>query len=118
MVSLCFNIFENLAEGHQYPQGDHSIFVQNGCPAIAVSSKWLIENLDNQDITHTAKDNIEIIDIGKVVEIAKALDLFIRRLTNHIMSDKHYLYLCHMALTVGGETFKRGSDGGIGVKAS
>jgi aminopeptidase YwaD len=72
--------YNEIIEGPQYPQGDHSIFVQNGCPAIAVSSKWLIDNLDNQQITHTAKDDVEIVDCRKLVIIAEALNVFIRKL--------------------------------------
>ena len=71
--------FEGIKEGVQWPQGDHSIFVQFGCPAIAVSSDWFTENIDSQTITHTPKDNPEIVDCKKVVEIAKALEIFIRR---------------------------------------
>ena len=70
--------FDGISEGVQWPQGDHSIFVQNGVPAIAVSSKWFTDNIDSQDITHTPKDNLEIVDCGKVVEIAEALNLFVR----------------------------------------
>ncbi len=71
--------FDGITEGAQWPQGDHSIFTQNGYPAIAVSSKWFTENIDHQKITHTAKDDIEIVDCRKVVEIAEALNLFIRK---------------------------------------
>jgi aminopeptidase YwaD len=73
------NEYNGITEGIKYPQGDHSIFVQNGCPAIAVSSKWLIDNLESQLITHTAKDGIDIVDCHKVVEIAQALNLFVRK---------------------------------------
>ena len=59
--------------GTQWPQGDHSIFIQNGCPAIAVSSAWFIENMDNQTVTHTPKDNLGIVDNRKVVEAAQTL---------------------------------------------
>ncbi len=52
-------------------------FLQNGCPAIAVSSKWFVENIDLQDITHTPKDNMSIVDCQKVVDIAKALQQLI-----------------------------------------
>jgi aminopeptidase YwaD len=71
--------FDGITEGVQWPQGDHSIFIQYGRPAIAVSSKWFTENIDSQEITHTPKDNIEIVDCQKVVEIAQALNLFIRK---------------------------------------
>jgi aminopeptidase YwaD len=72
--------FPGIAEGVQWPQGDHSIFLQYGVPAIAVSSKWFIDNINDQDITHTPKDNIEIVDCSKLVEISHALDTFIRKI--------------------------------------
>jgi len=72
--------FPGICEGAQWPQGDHSIFLQFGVPAIAVSSKWFTDNINEQDITHTPKDNTDIVDCSKLVEISKALDLFIRRI--------------------------------------
>ncbi len=71
--------YNGITEGIQWPQGDHSIFVQQGCPAIAVSSKWFIDHMDNQTITHTPKDNAGIVDCRKVVEIAEALNWLIRK---------------------------------------
>lgn len=71
--------FDGITEGIQWAQGDHSIFVQLGCPAIAVSSQWLIEHIDSQEITHTPKDNMDIVDCRKVIEIAKALNWFLRK---------------------------------------
>lgn len=68
-----------IVEGPLWPQGDHSIFVQKGRPAIAITSKWLLDNYE-QDITHTDKDRISIIDCAKLVEIAQALNSFIRSL--------------------------------------
>ena len=65
--------FPDISEGIQWPQGDHSIFVQYGRPAIAVSSQWFINNIDSQDITHTPKDNIDIVDINKLPSIANAI---------------------------------------------
>lgn len=62
-----------IVEGAQWPQGDHSIFLQYGVPAIAVSSKWFIDNMSSQDITHTPKDNIDIVDPCKLTDIANAL---------------------------------------------
>ena len=67
-----------IVEVGQWPQGDHSLFVQNGCPAIAVTSQWLLENMDTQTITHTSKDNCEIVDCHKVVEVAQALEWLLR----------------------------------------
>lgn len=70
--------FEGMTEGLQWVQGDHSIFIQYGVPAIAVSSQWFIDNMADQDITHTPKDNIGIVDCTKIVEIARALNNLIR----------------------------------------
>jgi aminopeptidase YwaD len=71
--------FNGITEGVPWYQGDHSIFIQNGCPAIAVSSEWFTSNVDSQEITHTPKDNLEIVDCRKVVEIAEALSLLVGR---------------------------------------
>ena len=59
-----------LVEGLTWYQGDHSVFLQNGCPAIAVSSQWFIENMECQEITHTPKDNLDIVNFERVVECA------------------------------------------------
>ena len=72
--------FDGITEGAQWVQGDHSIFIQMGCPAIAVSSQWFVEHVDSQDITHTPKDNPEIVDCRKLVVIARALNQLIRDL--------------------------------------
>jgi aminopeptidase YwaD len=72
------NHYSGITEGVQWPQGDHSIFLQFGVPAIAVSSKWFIDNIADQDITHTPKDNFEIVDCNKIVEISNALNTLIR----------------------------------------
>lgn len=61
-------------------QGDHSMFIQNGCPAIALTSDWFSTHIDSQEITHTPKDNIDIVDCAKLVEIAQALNVFIRNI--------------------------------------
>jgi aminopeptidase YwaD len=74
------NEVEGIKEGIQWPQGDHSMFVQSGIPAIAVSSKSFIDNMDKQDITHTPKDNPGIVDCNKLVEIAFAINSLVRRI--------------------------------------
>jgi aminopeptidase YwaD len=70
--------YSGITEGVQWPQGDHSIFLQFGIPAIAVSSKWFIDNINGQEITHTPHDNTGIVDCNKLVEISYALNTFIR----------------------------------------
>lgn len=63
--------FPGITIGPQWPQGDHSIFVQSGVPAIAVSSEWFTENIAIQEITHTPKDNPGLVDVTKIPEIAQ-----------------------------------------------
>jgi aminopeptidase YwaD len=72
--------YPGIVEGIQWPQGDHSIFVQYGRPAIAASSKWFTENINGQDITHTLKDDVGIVDCRKVVELAEAIESFVQML--------------------------------------
>ena len=72
-VKEVLGTFPGIAECPQWPQGDHSIFVQQGCPALAVTSEWFITNMESQAVTHTPKDNPAIVDCEKVVEIAQAL---------------------------------------------
>jgi aminopeptidase YwaD len=72
--------YPGIVRGSKWAQGDHSIFLQFGVPAVAVSSKWFIDNIDSQEITHTAKDNLNIVDSNKIIEIAKALNEFIRKI--------------------------------------
>lgn len=72
--------YPDLSEDVQWPQGDHSIFIQLGRPAIAVSSQWFINNIDSQDITHTPKDNLDIVDIHKLPRIAKAIKKLIEQI--------------------------------------
>lgn len=69
----------SISEGVQWVQGDHSIFVQFGVPAIAVSSQWFLDNMATQDVTHTPKDNPSIVDLEKIVEIAKAISEIIKK---------------------------------------
>jgi len=68
---------EDIDEGGPWYQGDHSIFLQQGVPAIAVSSKWFLENIDSQEITHTPKDHPAIVNCDKLVDITEALYKFI-----------------------------------------
>lgn len=61
---------EEIVEGLPWYQGDHSLFIQQGVPAIAVSSQMFIENMDCQEITHTPKDNLSIVNYERVAECA------------------------------------------------
>jgi aminopeptidase YwaD len=77
MLDKVVRTHPTINEGAPWYQGDHSIFVQNGCPAIAVTSDWFLENMESQDITHTPKDNLGIVNEARLVEIAMAIQEFI-----------------------------------------
>ncbi|TQV86044.1 M28 family peptidase [Exilibacterium tricleocarpae] len=68
-------------KGILWPQGDHSMFVQSGCPALAVTSNWLLENMAVQTITHTNSDNISLVAPDKVVSCAISLKRFIEAIS-------------------------------------
>lgn len=68
---------EALVEGAPWYQGDHSIFLQQGVPAIAVSSAWFVDHVDSQQITHTPADHPDIVNHDRVIEIARAIQQFI-----------------------------------------
>ncbi|MCC8147028.1 MAG: M28 family peptidase [Bacteroidales bacterium] len=70
----------NLVEGLPWYQGDHSLFIQKGRPAIAVSSQWFIENMESQEITHTPKDNPDIVNYERVAECAIGIAELISKL--------------------------------------
>lgn len=69
-----------LVEGLPWYQGDHSIFLQQGCPAIAVSSEWFIEHMETQEITHTPKDNLEVVNYERVAECVQGIAAFLQKL--------------------------------------
>ena len=72
-----FGNFDGIVEGEQWQQGDHMIFVQKGRPAIAFTSEKMRELMAT--ITHTPADTPEIVDCGKLHEVARALESFIAR---------------------------------------
>lgn len=69
---------QTLVEGDPWVQGDHSIFIQQGVPAIAVSSDWFIKNISTQRITHTPADHPDLVNHQRVVEISRAIRDFIQ----------------------------------------
>ena len=60
-----------LVEGEPWYQGDHMVFVQNGVPALAITSERFVEL--SATITHTAKDLPELVDPAILAGIARAL---------------------------------------------
>jgi aminopeptidase YwaD len=63
--------YKSLVEGEQWYQSDHSIFIQQGRPAVAITSDRFMEL--SADITHTPKDNIDLVDFSKLIDISFAL---------------------------------------------
>jgi aminopeptidase YwaD len=66
-----FGKYDGIIAGEPWYQGDHMIFVQNKIPAIAFTSEKVIELMAT--ITHSPKDTPDIVDCGKLVELAHAL---------------------------------------------
>ena len=69
-----------LVEGAPWYQGDHSLFLQQGRPAIAVSSQWFIENMETQQLTHTPADNLSVVSYDRVAECAAGIAELVRKI--------------------------------------
>lgn len=75
-------IFEQNAEfipGDAWYQGDHSIFIQSGIPAMALTSQQFMHL--STEITHTPKDKPELVDITKLESCAQVLTTIIEELS-------------------------------------
>ena len=62
---------EGMVEGAPWYQSDHSLFVQNQVPAMAITSEHFMEL--STHVTHTPKDSPEIVDSEKLVNVALVL---------------------------------------------
>jgi aminopeptidase YwaD len=62
---------EGIVEGEPWHQGDHMIFVQNGTPALAITSERFMEI--ESAVAHTALDRPELVDPRKLADLALAL---------------------------------------------
>ncbi len=60
-----------MAEGEQWYQSDHGLFIQRGRPATAITSEKFMELTTG--VTHTEKDTPELVDVRKVVTMAQGL---------------------------------------------
>lgn len=70
-IRRVFATYPDMAEGEQWYQSDHTIFVQHGRPALAITSERVMELVAS--ITHTAQDTPELVDTNQVADIALAL---------------------------------------------
>lgn len=72
LVDEIFPEYPELFEGEPWYQSDHSIFIQQGRPALSITSKDFMKKL-SAEITHTPEDKPEIVDCSKLVTAAEAL---------------------------------------------
>jgi aminopeptidase YwaD len=70
-IHKCFPENKGFLEGEQWYQSDHSLFIMNQRPALAITSENFMHL--STYITHTAKDIPALVDTSKLVEIALAL---------------------------------------------
>lgn len=70
--------YDSLVEGAQWYQSDHAVFIQHGRPAMAITSDRFMEL--STHITHTPKDDVNLVDYKKLVDVALALREVIDRL--------------------------------------
>jgi aminopeptidase YwaD len=75
IAGTVFGSYDGITQGEQWYQGDHMIFVQNGKAAMAITAERFSELMAT--VTHTPRDTPELIDCGKLVEVAHALHSFI-----------------------------------------
>jgi aminopeptidase YwaD len=70
-IERSFQNQEQFILGEQWYQSDHSLFVMNNRPALAITS----ENFTflSSEITHTKEDHPRLVDPAKLVEIARSL---------------------------------------------
>ena len=75
-IRTAMSKFEMIVEGQQWYQSDHSVFIQNGRPAVAITSdRW-------PDFTHTPEDDLHQVDYARVAEVALALRAAVDELNN------------------------------------
>ncbi len=68
--------FPGIYEGEPWYQGDHMALVMNGVPAIAITSEKFMEI--EQNYAHTAADVTSLVDLEKLVETARAVNMIIQ----------------------------------------
>lgn len=77
-IRAAMSAYPSIKEGPQWYQSDHSVFIQQGRPAVAITSENFMELSTN--ITHTSKDDLNLVDFTKMADIVLALYAMIGRL--------------------------------------
>ena len=70
-IHAAFSARKDMGEREPWYQSDHSLFIMNQRPALAVTSDRFVALWT--EIAHTARDRPEIVEPGKLVDIALAL---------------------------------------------
>jgi len=70
-IRAAFSRHADMLEGPPWYQGDHMVFMQNGVPAVAITSEEAMQYLAT--ITHSVRDRPELVDSAKLVHIALAV---------------------------------------------
>ena len=71
LIREVFLPWNGIIEGEPWAQGDHMLFVINQRPALALTSTEVLRLMN--EIVHTDKDRVEIVDSEKLVQAARAL---------------------------------------------
>jgi aminopeptidase YwaD len=71
VVREVFGSYADIQEGEPWYQSDHSLFIQNGVPALAITSQEVFAILT--EIAHTEADVPAKVDPGRLVGVASAL---------------------------------------------
>jgi aminopeptidase YwaD len=69
-----------IEEGPAWYQSDHSVFIQQGRPAVALTSAVFLDEI-TVHITHTPRDRPELVAVEKLTALARALAEFIDQAT-------------------------------------
>jgi aminopeptidase YwaD len=78
LANRVLGAMDGLIPGDPWYSGDHMIFVQNGVPAIAFTAEMMPELM--RTVTHTERDTPDLLEPRKLVELASALNAFVRSL--------------------------------------
>jgi aminopeptidase YwaD len=76
LVDDVFSEQKRIVPGESWVQGDHSLFVMNGRPALALTTDRIAEAM--AEITHTPKDTIETVNRQNLVSAARALHALLK----------------------------------------
>ena len=81
MVEKVFDSQDEFVRGDSWYQSDHSIFIQNEVPAMAITTDQFSEVWAG--IAHTEKDAVDIVEPSKLVRTALGLRDLILELDKH-----------------------------------